>query len=63
MAPMKKSAAMKRTTIMLSEALRPGISYERDPLFEDAVFDGPAPRDLSAKHDNYLYDKNHFPVP
>lgn len=24
---------------------------------EDAVFDGPAPRDLSAKHDKYLYDK------
>ena len=75
--------AMKRTTIMLPEALRrraairasqrgismgelirdslnaalPGVSYEQDPLFEDAVFDGPAPRDLSAKHDKYLYDK------
>jgi addiction module HigA family antidote len=24
---------------------------------EDAVFDGPAPRDLSAKHDKHLYDK------
>ena len=23
----------------------------------DAVFEGPAPRDLSAKHDKYLYDK------
>jgi hypothetical protein len=80
---MRKPAAMKRTTIMLPEALRrraairasqrgislgelirdsldaalPGASYEHDPLFEDAVFDGPAPRDLSAKHDRYLYDK------
>ena len=26
-------------------------------LLEDAVFDGPARRDLSAKHDKYLYDK------
>ena len=74
---------MKRTTIMLPEALRqrasshakqrgislgelirssldttlPAASYEEDPLFEDVVFDGPAPRDLSAKHDKYLYDK------
>jgi len=74
---------MKRTTIMLPEALRrraasrakqrgislgelirdcldtalPGASYEEDPLFEDVIFDGPAPRDLSAKHDKYLYDK------
>jgi hypothetical protein len=80
---MRKTAAMKRTTIMLPEALRrraasrakqrgislgelirdcldtalPGASYEEDPLFEDVIFDGPAPRDLSAKHDKYLYDK------
>ncbi len=77
-----KSAAMKRTTIMLPEALRrraaararqrgvslgelirdsldaalPGSSYEQDPLFEDVIFDGPAPRDLAARHDKYLYD-------
>ena len=73
---------MKRTTIMLPEALRRraasrakqrGISLgelirtsldtalpaasEEDPLFEDVIFDGPAPRDLAAKHDQYLYDK------
>jgi hypothetical protein len=80
---MRKTAAMKRTTIMLPEALRrraafrarqrgislgelirdsldaalPGVSYEQDPLFEDVVFDGPAARDLSAKHDKYLYEK------
>ena len=80
----RKSEAMKRTTIMLPEALRrraasrarqrgislgelirdsldaslPGVSYEQDPLFEDVIFDGPAPRDLSASRDKYLYDKN-----
>ena len=80
---MRKTEAMKRTTIMLPEALRrraasrakqrgislgelirvsldtavPAASYDEDPLFEDVIFDGPAPRDLSAKHDRYLYDK------
>jgi hypothetical protein len=41
------------------EAALPKVSYDaqRDPLFEDVVFDGPAPRDLSAKHDEYLYDE------
>jgi hypothetical protein len=36
----------------------PNVSYdiEKDPLFEDVVFDGPAPRDLSRRHDEYLYD-------
>lgn len=78
-----KIAAMKRTTVMLPEALRrraaararqrgislgelirisldealPGSPYEQDPLFEDVIFDGPAPRDLAAKHDKYIYDK------
>lgn len=40
----------------LEEAL-PGASSDQDPLFEEAVFDGPAARDLSARHDKYLYDK------
>ena len=31
---------------------------ERDPLFEDAVYDGPAPTDGAAHHDRYLYDEN-----
>jgi hypothetical protein len=83
MAWMRKTPTMKRTTIMLPEALRqraafrarqrgislgelirdsldttlPADSYGEDPLFEDVIFDGPAPRDLSAKHDKYLYDK------
>lgn len=83
MAAMRKTGAMKRTTIMLPEALRrraafrarqrgislgelirdsldaalPGVAYAQDPLFEDAIFDGPAPRDLSANHDKYLYAK------
>lgn len=40
------------------EASLPSGTYEAasDPLFESVVFDGPAPRDLSAKHDRYLYD-------
>ena len=35
----------------------PAQTYEEDPLFEDVIFDGPAPRDLSANHDEYLYEK------
>ncbi len=40
------------------DAALPNVSYDtgKDPLFEDAVFDGPAPRDLSTRHDKYLYD-------
>jgi hypothetical protein len=83
MAEMRKTGAMKRTTIMLPEALHrraasrarqrgislgelvrdsldtalPGLSYEEDPLFEDVIFDGPAPGNLSANHDEYLYEK------
>lgn len=79
-----KPAAMKRTTIMLPDALRrralsrakqkgvslgelirdsldaalPAVSYdlESDPLFENVVYDGPAPADVSTKHDKYLYE-------
>lgn len=83
MAVMRKTGAMKRTTIMLPEELHrraaarakqlgislgelirvsldtalPGATYGEDPLFKDFIFDGPAPRDLSAEHDKYLYDK------
>ena len=80
-----KPGAMKRTTIMLPDALRrramsrarqkgvslgelirdsldaalPAASYDagRDPLFEDVVYDGPAPADGSSRHDEYLYDE------
>lgn len=41
------------------DAALPGVSYDdagKDPLFEDVVFDGPAPTDLSTRHDKYLYD-------
>ena len=79
-----KTAAMKRTTIMLPQGLRqrallrakqkgislgelirdsldaalPGVTYDAqaDPLFEDVIYEGPAPSDASAKHDAYLYD-------
>ncbi len=36
----------------------PGTIYD-DPVFADsAVFDGPAPTDLAAEHDGYLYGEN-----
>jgi hypothetical protein len=55
----------KQRGISLGELIRnslesalPDVSYdiEKDPLFEDVVFDGPAPRHLSRRHDKYLYD-------
>jgi len=80
-----KPAAMKRTTIMLPEALRqralsrarqrgvslgelirdsldaalPAVDYDAasDPLFENVIYDGPAPADGSVEHDKYLYDE------
>lgn len=80
-----KPAAMKRTTIMLPEALRqralsrakqkgvslgelirdsldaalPAVDYDAssDPLFESVIYDGPAPADVSTRHDAYLYDE------
>lgn len=34
-------------------------SRDDDPLFSDnELFCGPAPTDISANHDKYLYDKN-----
>ena len=41
------------------DAALPVMSYdaERDPLFEDVIYDGPAAADVSAKHDKYLYDE------
>jgi hypothetical protein len=40
------------------DAALPSAPHEAgpDPLFDDVVFDGPAPRDSSANHDKYLYD-------
>ena len=40
------------------DAALPAGTYEPgpDPLFDGVVFDGPAPADLSANHDKYLYD-------
>lgn len=35
----------------------PGDRLEEDPLFAEVpVFDGPAPVDLAAEHDKYLYE-------
>jgi hypothetical protein len=41
------------------DAALPAMSYdvEHDPLFEDVIYDGPAPADISARHDKYLYDE------
>ena len=41
------------------DAALPAVSYdpESDPLFENVVYDGPAPTDVSTKHDKYLYDE------
>ncbi len=41
------------------EASLPGSSNDpgKDPLFEDAVFEGPTPRDLARRHDDYLYEE------
>lgn len=43
--------------VSLNSAL-PDATYDaqRDPLFEDVIFDGPAPADMSTNHDKYLYD-------
>ena len=55
----------KQKEISLGELIRdsltaalPGRSCSslEGPLFEDVVFDGPGPADVSAKHDRYLYD-------
>ncbi len=39
-------------------AAMPNPTYDAgsDPLYEDAVFDGPAPADTARNHDKYLYD-------
>jgi hypothetical protein len=56
----------KQKGVSLGELIRdsldsalPHVSYDigKDPLFEDVIYDGPAPRDLSRRHDEYLYDK------
>lgn len=41
------------------DAAIPTVTYDAvaDPLFEDVIFDGPAPADASSKHDKYLYDE------
>ena len=42
------------------DAAMPAVDYEAGPdaLFADVVFDGPAPRDLSTRHDEHLYDED-----
>jgi hypothetical protein len=58
-------ARARRRSISLGKLIRDSLDAslllascdsERDPLFEDVVFDGPTPRDLSRRHDKYLAD-------
>ena len=37
------------------DAALPAPGAGKDPLFEDSVFEGPAPADLAAEHDRHLY--------
>lgn len=44
--------------LLIVEALRSRIETFEDPLFGTyAVYEGPAPNDLSERHDNYLYSE------
>ncbi len=47
---------------LIRESLREALNRDRgdveDPLYsDDASYPGPAPADLAADHDNYLYGK------
>ncbi len=55
----------KQRGVSLGELIRdsldralPTTTYDsrRDPLFEDVIYDGPGPKDVSSNHDKYLYD-------
>jgi hypothetical protein len=54
----------KQKGISLGELIREALDAlaavthdaERDPLFEDVVYDGPGPGDAASRHDTYLYD-------
>lgn len=38
---------------------KPSRASDRDPLYVDgAIYKGKAPKDLSAEHDQYLYDES-----
>lgn len=45
-------------TAMASMLKKSGGAPDDDPLFkDDAVYEGPVPRDLAARHDDYLYGR------
>jgi hypothetical protein len=47
---------IRRAMVSMLEKTRDAAAD--DPLFkDDAVYEGPAPRDLAARHDEYLYDR------
>ena len=54
----------QRMGVSLSELIRESLEATlrgdrgdlgQDPLFDDEIYDGPAPMDLSCDHDIYLY--------
>jgi len=56
----------KQKGISLGELIRdsldaalPAATYDadRDPLFDEVVYDGPGPDDVASRHDDYLYDE------
>lgn len=47
---------IRRSLVLTIRGRAPAPGQHDDPLFADtAVFRGPAPRDLSRRHDRYLY--------
>ena len=54
----------QRMGVSLSELIRESLEATlrgdrgdlgEDPLYDDEIYDGPAPADLSSDHDTYLY--------
>jgi hypothetical protein len=65
--PLRRRALFwaRRKGVSLSELIRDSLdaslpastdNTEKDPLFEDVVYDGPSPRNGAATHDKHLYD-------
>ena len=57
----------QRMGVSLSELIRESLEATlrgdrgdlgEDPLYDDEVYDGPAPADLSSDHDIYLYGED-----
>jgi len=54
----RSAAALIRESLDTSLS-KPSRASDRDPLYVDgAIYKGKAPKDLSAAHDQYLYDES-----